>query len=586
MSVSPSYFDDSPHPQPSPSPATAKAVHAAANIQKVRKKIAGKQSVSRGKTNKHFAKRYMSSSSSIPSSSKSKKGKVTQPKRKEKPAPAKRAKRWKKMKHDNFFDENSDDDTDDSKIIGRGHDEDEEDSVAERVEVRSVDFSGIDDGDEDEDIVGRHRQVFFDRAFGEDEDHANNAICRPEAEIQHIIFVLQHWEVDMVLKSIDDPEHYRAVKEFRETHKYGYKWVRTFWIQDIELPDGSSKTILRRKEAKYASGGRIVVSREYVFDAIDEWHRKRGHLGQERTHAFCKDKYYNCTQALVKIYCETCHVCMKKNPTVAAMKGSRKPIRSNGFRDRYQVDLIDFRKMRKRDPFGVLMRWVVTIKDHCTGFTHISAIPRKTAKYVAHRLQEFFGLVGYPSIFHTDNGKEFTARLILKFLRQLNPSIITVTGRPRQPSDQGSVESMNRFVKRIIGSELAERRLAGENPNWTEILGSVVSTINSQHGRSANSTSAYKAIFGQSYDQDVSCSLEEARLCWSVDERLKVMFCLLLSCFFFDIKHSLTHHCCSRSLIPISERLLIITIYNMKMTVMARLTRKRVMKNLIGRMMI
>jgi hypothetical protein len=54
------------------------------------------------------------------------------------------------------IDENSDDDTDDSKNFGRGHDEDEEDSVAERVEVRSVDFSGIDAGDEDEDIVGRH----------------------------------------------------------------------------------------------------------------------------------------------------------------------------------------------------------------------------------------------------------------------------------------------------------------------------------------------------------------------------------------------------------------------------------------------
>ncbi len=325
-----------------------------------------------------------------------------------------------------------------------------------------------------------------------------------------------------MLKSIDDPEHYRAVKEFRETHKYGYKWVRTFWIQTIELPDGTSKTILRRKESKYASGGRIVVSCEYVLDAIDEWHRKRSHLGQERTHAFCKDKYYNCTQALVKIYCETCHVCMRKNPTVTAMKGSRKPIRSNGFRDRFQIDLIDFRKMRKRDPFGVLMRWIVTIKDHCTGFTHISAIPRKTARYVAHRLQEYFGLIGYPSIFHTDNGKEFTARVILSFLRQLNPSIITVTGRPRQPSDQGSVQSMNRFVKRIIGSELAERRLAGENPNWTKILGAVVSTINSQHGRSLNSTSSYKAIFGQAYDQEVSCSLDDARQCWSVDDRLKV----------------------------------------------------------------
>ena len=63
----------------------------------------------------------------------------------------------------------------------------------------------------------------------------------------------------MVLKSIDDTEHYHAVKEFCEMHKYGYKWVHTFWIQHIELPDGSNRTIHCQKESNYASGGRIVV---------------------------------------------------------------------------------------------------------------------------------------------------------------------------------------------------------------------------------------------------------------------------------------------------------------------------------------
>ena len=130
----------------------------------------------------------------------------------------------------------------------------------------------------------------------------------------------------MSVKEINDPEMYCAVKAFRETHKSGYKWVHNFWLQHIELPDGTSRDVLWRKEAKHPSGGRIVVSREMVFDAIDEWHRKQGHLGQERTHTFCREKYYNCTQQLVKIYCESCYVCMKKNPTVHAMKGSRKPI--------------------------------------------------------------------------------------------------------------------------------------------------------------------------------------------------------------------------------------------------------------------
>ena len=69
--------------------------------------------------------------------------------------------------------------------------------------------------------------------------------------------------------------------------------------------------------------------------------------------------------------------------------------------------------------------------------------------------------------------------------------IFAVTGRPRMPRDQGSVENANKFVKMIIGSILVERRLAGENPNWTEILGSVMSKINSQHGRGKNDVSVY-----------------------------------------------------------------------------------------------
>ena len=137
------------------------------------------------------------------------------------------------------------------------------------------------------------------------------------------------------------------------------------------------------------------------------------------------------------------------------------------------------------------MRWVMTIKDHTTGLMHLIALPRKCPHLVAYKLQEYFELIGYPKIFHTDNGKEFTAKEILQFLRQLNPNILSVTGRPRHPRDQGSVENTNKLVKRILGSVLAERTKAGENPNWTEVLGMVAATINTQHGRSSYDVSAY-----------------------------------------------------------------------------------------------
>jgi transposase InsO family protein len=174
---------------------------------------------------------------------------------------------------------------------------------------------------------------------------------------------------------------------------------------------------------------------------------------------------------------------MKKNPITQPAKGSRQPIRSRCYRDRFQIDLIDFCKLRKRDNFGVLMRWVMTIKDHATGLTYLCALPRKRPHLIAYKLQEICGIIGYPKIFHTDNGKEFTAKVVLKALREMNPHIYAVTGHPRHPTDQGSLESMNKLVKRILGTLLTKRRLAGDNPNGTEVLGMVSATINSQHGR-------------------------------------------------------------------------------------------------------
>ncbi len=47
--------------------------------------------------------------------------------------------------------------------------------------------------------------------------------------------------------------------------------------------------------------------------------------------------------------------------------------------------------------------------------------------------------------------------------------------------------------------------------NWTEVLGSNVSAINSQHGRGKHDVSAYEAVYGQKMDHDFSCSKEKVQ---------------------------------------------------------------------------
>jgi len=80
-----------------------------------------------------------------------------------------------------------------------------------------------------------------------------------------------------------------------------------------------------------------------------------------------------------------------------------------------------------------------------------------------------------------------------------NPNVPNVTGQPRCPRDQGSIENVDRFVNRVTGCVLAERRSAGENPNWTEVLVSVAATINSQHGCGKNDVS-YEVVVGQKFN--------------------------------------------------------------------------------------
>ncbi len=134
--------------------------------------------------------------------------------------------------------------------------------------------------------------------------------------------------------------------------------------------------------------------------------------------------------------------CIEANPVIAPHRGAKKPIYLDNWRDRFQVDLVDYRKMPRPNIYGQVQRWLMAVKDHSTGFTALFLLPRKKPTFVAFELERYFGLVGYPLIFHTDNGNEFTACLIIDMIVDINLAILTVTGHPRTPRDQGECVSL------------------------------------------------------------------------------------------------------------------------------------------------
>ena len=55
-----------------------------------------------------------------------------------------------------------------------------------------------------------------------------------------------------------------------------------------------------------------------------------------------------------------------------------------------------------------------------------------------------------------------------------------MTGRSRVPRDQGSIESANKLIKRVLANIEQADRLAGiKDSNWTDNLGRAMAAINS-----------------------------------------------------------------------------------------------------------
>ncbi len=84
------------------------------------------------------------------------------------------------------------------------------------------------------------------------------------------------------------------------------------------------------------------------------------------------------------------------------------------------------------------------------------------------------------------------------------------------------MENMNRVVKRVLGSVLAECCLIGENPNWTKVLRTLAATPNSQHGRGKHDVSSFEAVYGQKYHHPLLYYKEEACKCLTLPDHLRV----------------------------------------------------------------
>ena len=97
------------------------------------------------------------------------------------------------------------------------------------------------------------------------------------------------------------------------------------------------------KDENNKGHNKIVCAVEDVFDAIYSAHIKVSHKKIAATKNKVDEVYYNITKTMVQNFISLCPVCAQvSEKTKKRRKGPGIAIKSVGFRDRIQVDLIDY----------------------------------------------------------------------------------------------------------------------------------------------------------------------------------------------------------------------------------------------------
>ena len=326
------------------------------------------------------------------------------------------------------------------------------------------------------------------------------------ARVTRYIRILQLWNTDR--GSLSDKEK-----------KEGYTVVQNYKLRKDPSADGTHETIaLMRKETASANKGvvkwlRVVPNHEIFYD-IYEAHIARGHARTAITFNAVRERdVYTTAETDVSNYIATCPVCITSDFRLPKQVGAKCPIESHFFRDRFQVDLIDFQNNVGIGASGVRYKWCMALKDHFTRLLYLRALRTKSCEETSEELSHIFGLLGYPLVFHTDNGLEFTADMVLKAVKEFHPDCWTVQGQPRNPREQGSIERSHVPTKTILLNmvEHYKRIRPTSKFTWVQFLGVCMGCSNSSKSHGRGQTAPYSHVFVQKFRFPTSVSTSRLR---------------------------------------------------------------------------
>lgn len=249
--------------------------------------------------------------------------------------------------------------------------------------------------------------------------------------------------LENVKQILENPENKKVRKHFH--------YFKTY---DILRIGDSSSVILKRKDETQPI--KYMVCVEDYYDKLLEAHIQTGHGGRDKMLYYIRDKY-RISKNACEVFASCCHTCNRKK-ALPKRGVVVKPITTDGFNIRAQVDLIDLQST----PDGEY-KWLLNLQDHATKFCHLRPLKSKHAASVAEVLFIIFLTWGCPMILQSDNGREFVAAIIFALLAQW-PHCKMIHGRPRHPQSQGSVERSNQDVENMLRAWMVDNN----SKKWTE----------------------------------------------------------------------------------------------------------------------
>ncbi|XP_026005285.1 uncharacterized protein LOC113010452 [Astatotilapia calliptera] len=170
-----------------------------------------------------------------------------------------------------------------------------------------------------------------------------------------------------------------------------------------------------------------------------------GHLGRQKTYLRVSTRFFWPSMYTdVQKYCRACPVCQKTCPARKSDRALLQPL---------PVISIPFRRVAM-DIVGPLVKsgrgyqYILVVCDYATRFPEAFPLRAITAPNVLRALIQLFSRVGIPDEILTDQGTNFTSKLMQLFHTQLGVSAIKTS--PYHPQTDGLVERFNQTLKRML----------------------------------------------------------------------------------------------------------------------------------------